>query len=154
MLNPIRAMKFATVAIACVVAVGCEQNPPATPAGGAAVPHSATPTMPMAHSTDAVLPPERDNSATNVRDRDGAALLPTDQNENKTDIGITANIRQQVVATEMSVAAQNVKIITQDGKVTLRGPVKTAEEKQRIEEMARSVAGADKVESFLEVAPE
>ncbi len=52
----------------------------------------------------------------------------------------------------MSVDAHNVKIITQDGRVTLRGPVKTEEEKQRIEEIAGAVVGADRVDSQLEVA--
>ena len=94
---------------------------------------------------------DRDNTAVNKRDRDSAAKTPMDQNENKLDIGITADIRKQVVDTKMSVNAQNVKIITQDGKVTLRGPVKTADEKKRIEEIARSVAGENNVDSQLEV---
>jgi len=94
---------------------------------------------------------DRDDTAVNARDRDDAAKTPIDQNENQVDIDITANIRKQVVATEMSVNAQNVKIITQDGKVTLRGPVKSAEEKQKIESIALSVAGADKVDNQLEV---
>jgi len=47
-----------------------------------------------------------------------------------------------------------VKIITQDGKVTLRGPVKSAEEKKRIEDLATAVAGADNVDSQLEVEQE
>jgi len=94
---------------------------------------------------------DRDNTAVNVRDRDSAAKTPLDQNENKLDIGITADIRKRVVDTKMSVNAQNVKIITQDGKVTLRGPVKTADEKNRIEEIARSVAGENNVDSQLEV---
>jgi len=108
----------------------------------------------MEYPADIALPADRDNTATNVRDRDDSTKLPIDQNENKIDIGITADIRSQVVDTEMSVDAQNVKIVTQDGRVTLRGPVKTAEEKQRIEEIAHSVAGADKVDSLLEVTPE
>ncbi len=94
---------------------------------------------------------DRDNTAVNKRDRDSAAKTPLDQNENKLDIGITADIRKRVVDTKMSVNAQNVKIITQDGKVTLRGPVKTADEKSRIEEIARSVAGENNVDSQLEV---
>ncbi len=93
----------------------------------------------------------RDNTAVNERDRDMAVKTPLDQNENQADIDITANIRKQVVDTKMSINAQNVKIITQDGEVTLRGPVKSAEEKKQIEDMARSVAGADKVVSQLEV---
>jgi osmotically-inducible protein OsmY len=51
----------------------------------------------------------------------------------------------------MSTDAHNVKIITQDGKVTLRGPVKTDEEKQRIEDIAKELAGVDNVDSELEV---
>ena len=92
-----------------------------------------------------------DNTAVNVRDRDSSAKTPIDQNENKTDVDITANIRKKVVDTEMSVNAQNVKIITQDGTVTLRGPVKSAEEKKQIEDIATSVAGANKVVSQIEV---
>lgn len=93
----------------------------------------------------------RDNTAVNERDRGTAAKTPLDQNENKTDINITANIRKQVVDTKMSVDAQNVKIITQDGKVTLRGPVKSADEKKQIEDIAYAVAGNGNVDSQLEL---
>jgi len=96
---------------------------------------------------------DRTNTGLNVRDRDGTEKTPFDQNENATDIDITAQIRSRVVDTQMSVNAQNVKIITQDRKVTLRGPVATAEEKSRIEEIATSVAGAGNVDNQLEVSP-
>jgi len=78
-------------------------------------------------------------------------MTPMDQNKNKADINITADIRKRVVETTMSVTAHNVKIITQNGKVTLRGPVNTEQEKQDIEKIATEVAGADKVDSQLEV---
>ena len=94
----------------------------------------------------------RDNTAVNERDRDGTLKTPIDQNENQADIDITARIRDKVVDTKMSVNAQNVKIITQDGSVTLRGPVETAAEKKRIEDFAHEVAGPDKVNSQLEIA--
>lgn len=96
-------------------------------------------------------PVDHDNSAVNKRDRDSMAKTPLDQNENQADIDITAGIRKQVVDTKMSVNAQNVKIITQDGVVTLRGPVKTADEKKQIEDMARNFAGVKSVDSQLEV---
>jgi hyperosmotically inducible protein len=96
---------------------------------------------------------ERDNSAVNVRDREETAKTPIDQNENQKDIDTTANIRARVVDTNMSVDAQNVKIITQNGKVTLRGPVATAAEKTQIEEMAIAVAGQGNVDNQLEVQP-
>lgn len=95
---------------------------------------------------------DRDNTAVNERDRSDAAKTPLDQNENQKDIDITANIRKQVVDSDLSVNAQNVKIITQDGNVTLRGPVGTADEKMRIEAIARKVAGETQVTSELEVA--
>jgi len=99
-------------------------------------------------------PADRTNTGVNVRDRDSTAKTPLDQNENKADIDITAEIRKQVVATKMSVNAQNVKIITQDGKVTLRGPVNTAAEKTSIQDIARAVAGNSNVDNQLEVNDE
>jgi hyperosmotically inducible protein len=96
---------------------------------------------------------KRDNTEVNVRDRTDAAKTPIDQNENQKDIDITANIRKRVVDTKMSVNAQNIKIVTQDGKVTLRGPVKSDDEKAQIEKMAHDVAGAANVDNQLEVQP-
>ena len=52
----------------------------------------------------------------------------------------------------MSVNARNVKIITADGKVTLRGPVNTQEEKDAIDGIAKNVAGKDNVDNQIEVA--
>jgi osmotically-inducible protein OsmY len=91
------------------------------------------------------------NTGVNVRDRDNSAKTPFDQKENQKDINITANIRKRVVDTKMSVNAQNVKIITQDGKVTLRGPVKSADEKTQIEKLAQEVAGTRNVDNQLEI---
>ena len=121
-------MKYLVFAICCVLFAGCERA-----------------TKPSASTA------KPDNTAVNTRDRDGDAKTPIDQNENQADVDTTAAIRKRVVDTKMSVDAQNVKIITQDGHVTLRGPVKSDTEKQRIEEIAHSVAGADKVDSELEV---
>lgn len=95
---------------------------------------------------------DRDNTAVNERDRSDTAKTPLDQNESQKDIDITASIRKQVVDSDLSTNAENVKIITQYGLVTLRGPVSTADEKLRIEAIARKVAGDTKVSSQLEVA--
>jgi hyperosmotically inducible periplasmic protein len=111
---------------------------------------SGTNTTPVARDTTVA---ERDNSAVNVRDRSADVKTPIDQNENQKDIDITANIRKRVVDTKMSINAQNVKIITQDGKVTLRGPVKSDDEKAQIEKLAHEVAGPTNVVSQLEVQP-
>src|SRR5689334_12349352 len=77
------------------------------------------------------------NTGVNVRDRSQAAKTPIDQNENQADINLTATIRKRVVGTEMSTDAHNVKIISQDGRVTLRGPVKSPDEKAQIEAIAQ-----------------
>lgn len=147
------------LAIVALVCTACDRpvvksTPTTTPSSPSATPSTPTPRpTPLERTTTLkpVTPPDADNTAKNARDRDGDLKTPIDQNENQPDIDITAKIRQRVVDTKMSINAQNVKIITQDGKVTLRGPVKTEEEKTRIEEFAREVAGADKVASQLEV---
>jgi osmotically-inducible protein OsmY len=95
----------------------------------------------------------RDNIGVNSRDRDGTTTTPIDQKENRADIDITANIRKRIVASKASVDAKNAKIMTRDGKVTLRGPVKTAEEKKQLEQIAADVAGAQNIDSQLEVKP-
>ena len=97
---------------------------------------------------------DADNTEVNVRDRDDSLKTPLDQNENEGDIGITADIRKRVVDTDMSVNAQNVKIITQDGKVTLRGPVQTEAEKKQIETIALAIAGEGNVDNQLDVEGE
>jgi osmotically-inducible protein OsmY len=128
-----KRMKYATLLFAIAVAMsGCDSMKSST------APVNAT--------------PQRDNSAVNQRDRSGTSVTPLDQHENKKDIDITADIRKQVVGSKLSVNARNVKIVTQDGNVTLRGPVASAEEKSTIEAIARRVAGDDKVDNQLDVA--
>ncbi len=133
-------MKRTMLAALCIFSIaGCDDskktNSPATSA-----------TAPAAPAKD------RDNSAVNVRDRDESAKTPFDQKENKADISVTADIRKRVVASDMSTDAKNVKIITQDGHVTLRGPVKSAAEKAQIRKIAVEIAGEGKVDDQLEVA--
>jgi hyperosmotically inducible periplasmic protein len=92
-----------------------------------------------------------DNTKVNKRDRADTALTPMDQKNNQTDLDITQKIRQAVMGdSSLSFTAKNVKIITQNGKVTLRGPVNTAEERSAIEAAARKVAGAQ-VDNQIEV---
>jgi hyperosmotically inducible periplasmic protein len=94
-----------------------------------------------------------DNTGRNVRDR-GDTVTSGDQSESKADRTTTQKIRQAVVADDsLSMMAHNVKIITVDGGVTLRGPVKTDGERTTIGAMAEQVAGAGKVQNQLEVAP-
>ena len=93
-----------------------------------------------------------DNTKRNMSDRNAAALTPIDQGNNQADINTTAQIRKEIIAGEnMSVNAQNVKIITNAGKVTLRGPVNNAEEKRLIGEIDNRIARAENVANQLEV---
>ena len=95
-----------------------------------------------------------DNSARNERDRDDRTTTPMDQGNSKADTEITAQIRKAIVSgSDMSVNAQNVKIITNNGRVTLRGPVKNEEEKRMIGEAANRIARSENVENQLEIAP-
>ncbi|TVQ01775.1 MAG: BON domain-containing protein [Planctomycetaceae bacterium] len=87
----------------------------------------------------------------NATDRSDTEKTPFDQYENKADVDITAQIRSRVVDTDMSVSAQNAKIITQNGKVTLRGEVKSETEKQHVETIALAVAGEGNVDNQLEI---
>jgi len=95
---------------------------------------------------------DADNTARNSRDRDGATQTSGDQAENETDRKISASVRESVVAdNSLSMNAHNVKIITSGGTVTLRGPVKSSEEKAAIESKAKQVAGVTRVDNLLEI---
>ena len=98
--------------------------------------------------------PKTDNSKVNKRDRAKTAKTADDQKNNKSDVQITADIRKAVVAdSALSTYAHNVKIVTHGGAVTLKGPVRTEEEKSSVEAKAKEVAGADKVTSQITVVP-
>lgn len=94
-----------------------------------------------------------DNSGTNVRDRDPAALTAGSQSNATPDVRITQEIRKAVLADKtLSTNAHNIKIITADGVVTLRGPVKTTDEKASIEAKAHAVSGVTRVDNEIEIA--
>ena len=76
------------------------------------------------------------------------------QKMNTTDRNITKQIRSAIYKDKsLSTYAHNIKIISQDGKVTLKGPVRTDDEKTSIEAKAAAVVGEGNVTSQLEVAP-
>ncbi len=96
--------------------------------------------------------PAADNTGKNQRDRSGETKTSGDQSNSSTDVKMTAAIRRAVVHDgSLSMAAKNVKIITANGMVTLRGPVKTEAEKAKIAELAKSAAGDAKIDNQLEV---
>lgn len=93
-----------------------------------------------------------ENTQQNVRDKDNTTLTPEDQNESKADIKITADIRKAAVSDEsLSVNAKNVKIITQNGAVTLRGPVETKAESESLQHISQKTAGVVRVDNQLEI---
>jgi osmotically-inducible protein OsmY len=96
---------------------------------------------------------DAENTKKNERDRAEAALTPGDQGESDADRSITQSIRQAVVKDDaLSFTAKNIKIITVDGVVTLRGPVKSDKEKTDIGALAQQVNGIKRVDNQLEVA--
>ena len=93
-----------------------------------------------------------DNTAKNERDSSGETKTSGDQSNSPEDIKLSAAIRRAVVAEKsLSMTAKNVKIITADGMVTLRGPVNSAEEKAMIAKLTKSAAGTAKIDNQLEV---
>ncbi len=93
-----------------------------------------------------------DNTAINSRDRSGETQTSGDQSNSKADIDISAAIRRALVKDgSLSNKAKNVKVINANGVVTLRGPVKSEQEKARVEELAKANAGSARVDNQLEV---
>ena len=79
-------------------------------------------------------------------------MTPTDQGGSAADRELTANIRKAIVDDDtLSMNAHNVKIITKDGVVTLRGPVKNASEKTSVAAKAQKIAGVKRVDNQLEI---
>jgi hyperosmotically inducible protein len=100
-------------------------------------------------------PTAPNNSAVNVRDRVPDAMTADQQSNTKSDMTTTREIRQAVVKDHsLSVLAHNVKIVSANGKVTLRGPVNTEKEKITIARKARAIAGRGNVDNQIEVKTE
>ena len=105
--------------------------------------------------TSQQAPPATDNTKTNERDRNTGEPTADQQKENRSDRDITQQIRRSIVKDKsLSTYAHNVKIVTQNGQVTLKGPVRSDDEKRAIETKAAEVAGQDKVSSELNIKPQ
>jgi hyperosmotically inducible periplasmic protein len=95
-----------------------------------------------------------DNTKVNQRDRDQSQPTADQQKENKPDREIAKEIRQSIMNDKsLSTYAHNVKIITREGKVTLKGPVRSEEEKDKVAAAASTVAGEGNVTNEITVAP-
>ena len=103
----------------------------------------------MAQDSAPVAP---NNSAVNVRDRAPDAVTAGEQSNAKGDVALTRKIRRAVVKDHsLSMLAHNVKIVSANGNVTLRGPVNSEAEKVAIARKAKAIAGARNVDNQLEV---
>ena len=108
----------------------------------------------LATAQDPSAAPPPDNTKVNERDRDKAEPTADQQKENRPDREITRDIRRSIVQDKsLSTYAHNVKIISQNGMVTLKGTVRSEDEKSAIEAKAVEVVGRDKVTNQLEVKP-
>jgi osmotically-inducible protein OsmY len=98
--------------------------------------------------------PATDNTKANQADRNGQPTADQ-QKDNRSDRELTQHIRQAIMEDKsLSTYAHNVKIISQNGVVTLKGPVRTDDERRAIEAKANEVAGKDMVVDELTVVPD
>lgn len=100
---------------------------------------------PMVQDADA------SNTGINKRDRDENSLTPMDQMNNPSDLKITQEIRQALMKGSFSMDAKNIKVITRNGNVTLRGPVKTAAELKQISDLVKAMPGINSIDNQLQV---
>ncbi|WP_223247396.1 BON domain-containing protein [Sulfuriferula sp. AH1] len=91
------------------------------------------------------------NTQINKRDENDQTLTPMDQSNTVEDTHITQAIRKEIMQRPLSMDAKNVKIITLNGDVTLRGPVKNKAEKEKIGADAKAVPGVKNLNNELEV---
>jgi len=108
----------------------------------------------LAGAQDSSPAPAPDNTKVNERDRNTAEATADQQKENRPDRDITRDIRRSIMQDKsLSTYAHNIKVISQNGIVTLKGPVRSEDEKMAIQAKAAAVVGKNNVTSQLEVKP-
>lgn len=96
--------------------------------------------------------PAADNTKMNNRDKGDPAQTPQTQSNAKADRDLLASVRRTIVKEKsLSTSAHNIKILVEGGVVTLRGPVKSDEEKSKVESLAKSVAGVTSVDNKVDI---
>ena len=109
----------------------------------------------FAQQAETQQPTAADNSKMNQQDRDNNSATADQQKENPADRDLSRQVRKSIMQDKsLSTYAHNVKVIAQNGTVTLKGPVRSEDEKQAISSKAAEVAGKDKVVNDLTVVPE
>lgn len=153
-------LKYLIAVIALSAAIGCNRNSDSTggstdnqtsSSGSGRSANESRSYLNNTNQTSDVKSAEPDNSGKNVRDRSDATLTPGDQSGSDSDREITRKIRRAITSNDqLSTDAKNIKIITINGKVTLRGPVKTADEQKTINSIVQQ-QGVTSVDDQLEV---
>jgi hyperosmotically inducible periplasmic protein len=105
-----------------------------------------------AHAQQSDSQAQPDNTANNKGDNKKGAMTADNQKESTADRQLAKKIRKSIAGdSSLSTYAHNVKVIVRDGMVTLKGPVKSADEKNAVGAKANDIAGADKVQNELTV---
>jgi hyperosmotically inducible protein len=110
----------------------------------------------MANCQQATPPNPPDNTGSNLSDQKAETPTAADQQKNNSpDIQTTRAIRRALMSDKnLSTYAHNVKIITQNGEVTLKGPVRSADERNEVQAKAAEIAGSDKITNQITVQPQ
>lgn len=116
-----------------------------------ATPYLANAAEPVTNENTEMRAGDASNTGINKRDRDDQTLTPMDQMNNESDLNTTQDIRQALMDSELSMDAKNIKVITRNGAVTLRGPVKTAAEVEEISVLVKAIPGIKSVDNQLQV---
>ncbi len=140
-------MKYVIAVLCCIVAVGCNETKKSDRTDVTA----NKPINEQAHPADGNARPAAANE--NNQPTDEARKTPLDQKEDAHDLQLTADIRKRIVDSKMSTEAQNIKIISAGSRVTLRGKVKSEDEKDQIDKIAKEFGGTEYVDNLLEVEP-
>lgn len=155
-------------------AVGCKDTDRDEPAGKVVEPTNLKPADPVMPADEAapraqptapamdeparkvdptVEPVAGDNTGVNERDRADHERTADNADMDESSVDTMAKIRRSILDGDFSTNADNVKIIVENGKVTLKGPVGSAAEKAAVEAKAADVVGAANVTSELTVTP-
>jgi osmotically-inducible protein OsmY len=110
----------------------------------------------MANCQQATPPNPPDNTGSNLSDQKAETPTAADQQKNNSpDIQTTRAIRRALMSDKnLSAYAHNVKIITQNGEVTLKGPVRSADERNEVQAKAAEIAGSEKITNQITVQPQ
>jgi hyperosmotically inducible periplasmic protein len=137
-----KIFKWMSMMAACAVVIGCDKN-----TGGTAENRYSTESG-VSRGTNALA---ADNSGKNVRDRSDVTLTPEEQGVSDADRETTRKVRRALMANDqLSVTAKNIKIITVNGKVTLRGPVNSTQERELVDSIVKQL-GLSAIDDQLEI---